>query len=557
MSEKILFVDDDPNLLASCERTLRRHFQIETADGGEAGLAKLASRGPYAVVVADRQMPRMDGIEFLGAVRKRAPDTSLQSLTDFEMELRMSDADGQWRWFHVRSRLRRQPDGQVLWDGVVADITERKAAEEKIRQLNVELEQRVIERTAQLETTNAELRHSRAELRSLFESLPGLYLILTPDLKIVDASDAYLKATLTTREGILGRQLFDVFPDNPNEPGTKAVANMQASIDRLIQNAASDTMAIARHDVRGPDGVFVEWHWSSINSPMFGADRQIKYIVHRVEEVTEYVRQKSRSANDTAEFRARTEQMEAEIYQSSQKVQAANEQLLAANKELEAFSYSVSHDLRAPLRAVDGFALILANDHAARLDPERLRLLQVIRREAARMGRLIDDLLAFSRMGRREMRFAEIDMTVLATTVFKECAAQVGDRKVRLTMASLLPTRGDSAMIRQVLANLLSNAIKYSRPREVAEIELGSRLEGNECIYWVKDNGVGFDPRYTGKLFGVFQRLHSDEEFEGTGVGLALVQRIIHRHGGRIWAEGKLNEGASFYFTLPNAKQSS
>jgi light-regulated signal transduction histidine kinase (bacteriophytochrome) len=209
------------------------------------------------------------------------------------------------------------------------------------------------------------------------------------------------------------------------------------------------------------------------------------------------------------------------------------------------------------LRAVDGFALILATEHAAQLDPEGLRMLQVVRNEGTRMGRLIDDLLAFSRMGRRLMRSTEIDMTALARTVFEESASRVSNRKVRLTMTSLLPTHGDASMIRQVLVNLLSNAIKYSQPREVAEIELGSRLEGNECIYWVKDNGVGFDPRYADKLFGVFQRLHSDAEFEGTGVGLALAQRIIHRHGGRVWAEGKVNEGASFYFTLPNGKQPS
>ena len=239
-----------------------------------------------------------------------------------------------------------------------------------------------------------------------------------------------------------------------------------------------------------------------------------------------------------------------------QRVAERTAQLQAANKELEAFSYSVSHDLRAPLRAIDGFSLILAEDHASQLDPEGHRLLRVIRGEATRMGQLIDDLLAFSRMGRREMESTEIDMTLLGKAAFDECAAAAGDRNLRLHLPPLLPAHGDPAMIRQVFVNLLSNAIKYTRPRQVAQIEIGGRLEGAERVYWVKDNGVGFDPRYAGKLFGVFQRLHTDEEFSGTGVGLALVQRIIHRHGGRTWAEAKLNEGASFFFTLPDRTQS-
>jgi PAS domain S-box-containing protein len=238
-----------------------------------------------------------------------------------------------------------------------------------------------------------------------------------------------------------------------------------------------------------------------------------------------------------------------------ERVHQRTAQLEAANQELEAFSYSVSHDLRAPVRAVDGFAGILIEDHAGQLDAEGRRLVGVIRREAARMGKLIDDLLAFSRAGRGQMQSAEIDLSALARTVFEECAAGAAERKIRLHLNPLLPARGDPSLIRQVLANLLSNAIKYTSLRGEAEVELGSRVEGKENVYWVKDNGVGFDPKYTHKLFGIFQRLHTDEEFKGTGVGLALVQRIVLRHGGRVWAESKLNEGAVFYFTLPNEKE--
>ncbi len=234
-----------------------------------------------------------------------------------------------------------------------------------------------------------------------------------------------------------------------------------------------------------------------------------------------------------------------------QRVQERTTQLETANRELESFSYSVSHDLRAPLRAISGFAGILAEDYRQRLDDEGQRLLDTITREAKQMGQLIDDLLQFSRVGRKTMQAAEVDMRMLAQKAWLDCTAQSPGRNLQFNLRPLPVTRGDAAMLRQVWTNLISNAVKYTRPKEVAVIEISSRAGEGELVYCVKDNGVGFDPEYVGKLFNVFQRLHSESEFEGTGVGLALVQRIIRRHGGRVWAEGKPNEGATFYFTLP------
>lgn len=235
-----------------------------------------------------------------------------------------------------------------------------------------------------------------------------------------------------------------------------------------------------------------------------------------------------------------------------QTVRERTAQLEASNKELEAFSYSVSHDLRSPLRAIDGFSRMLLDDYADRLDAEGSRRLNVIRDSTRKMGQLIDDLLAFSRMGRREMAQSDIDMTGLARAVCEELRAAAPERMLQFTVNTLPPARGDWSMIRQVFTNLLSNAVKFTKPRETAIVEVGGRAEEGENVYYVRDNGVGFDMQYVNKLFGVFMRLHSAGEFEGTGVGLALVQRIIHRHGGRVWAEGKVGEGATFYFTLPH-----
>ena len=220
--------------------------------------------------------------------------------------------------------------------------------------------------------------------------------------------------------------------------------------------------------------------------------------------------------------------------------------------ELEAFSYSVSHDLRTPLLTIDGFSRMLLDDYADRLDAEGQRLLKTICSNSQNMGRLIDDLLAFSRIGRQEMRPAEIKMSELAAAVCAELTATAPGRKLQFDLQPLPPARGDQSMIRQVFVNLLSNAIKFTGPKEVAVIEVGAAEEENHNVYYVKDNGVGFEMKYADKLFGVFERLHSDDEFAGTGVGLAFVQRILHRHGGRVWAEGKVGEGATVYFTLPH-----
>jgi light-regulated signal transduction histidine kinase (bacteriophytochrome) len=226
-------------------------------------------------------------------------------------------------------------------------------------------------------------------------------------------------------------------------------------------------------------------------------------------------------------------------------------QLEAANKELEAFSYSVSHDLRAPLRSIDGFAHILQDEYADKLDTEGQRYLQLVRTAGQRMGELINDLLGLSRLTRSELRHQVVDLSALAQSVAEMLRQAEPGREAEITIASDMQAYGDERLLRIVLENLIGNAWKFTARHPHPRIEVGVMLREGELAYFVRDDGAGFDMRYADKLFGVFQRLHSTTEFEGTGIGLATVQRIIHRHGGRVWAESAVEQGAAFYFTLP------
>ncbi len=462
--------------------------------------------------------PGIEQTEVYAAVARCLGERIAQQLVT-----RFTFPDGGKGWYEVSI--------QPVTEGVFilsADISARKTAE-----------------------AQAQLLRNRALFENLFVSLPGLYLVLAPDLRIVAVSDAYLKATMTRREEITGRGLFDVFPDNPDDPGASGTSNLRASLDRVRQTAAVDTMAIQKYDIRRPDGTFEERYWSPINSPVLGADRRIEYIIHRVEDVTDFVRQKSSPAGDTAALRNRMEQMEAEIFLSSQKVQAVNQQLNAAYQELEAFSYSVSHDLRAPLRSVDGFSQALLEDYMDKLDDQGRDYLNRVRAATQHMGRLIDDLIKLARVTRAELKREAVDLSALAGSVLTDLQTREPDREVGWHIEPGLVALGDTHLLRVALDNLLGNAWKFTAKQAHAHFEFGAlRQETGGPVYFVRDNGVGFDMTYADKLFGAFQRLHNVSEFPGTGIGLATVQRIIRRHGGRVWAEGATGKGATFYFSL-------
>jgi PAS domain S-box-containing protein len=355
----------------------------------------------------------------------------------------------------------------------------------------------------------AALRRAKEEWERTFDAVPDLIAILDVEHHIIQGNRALAQALGVSQQDLVGKFCYECMH------GTEAPPAF-CPHSRTILDGREHT-----EEVRSLDRDLLV-----TTAPILDARGKLLGSVHLARDITERKR-----AEET--LQQRTVELE------------------FANQELEAFTYSVSHDLKTPLRAIQGFSRMLAAERASGLDEEGLRLLKVIISNTQTMANLIDDLLALSRLGRQQLRKSVVNLAAISKHVFEQLRSHSPARDLRLIVGDLPPAWGDQSLLHQVMMNLLANAVKFSQSRETAVIEVGGRTEGKEDIYYVKDNGVGFDESYADKLFGVFQRLHGGEEYEGTGVGLAIVQRIIFRHGGRIWAEGKVGEGATFYFALP------
>ncbi len=369
-----------------------------------------------------------------------------------------------------------------------------------------------------------DLENERIRLRTIIETIPDMIWMKSPEGAYLACNPRFERFFGAKEKDIVGKTDFDFLPHD--------LAEFFRAKDRAAIGAGKPRTNIEW--VTYADDGHSEL-LETIKTPTYDSNGKLVGVLGIARDITE---------------RKRAEDMINQLNQNlERRVEERTAELTTANRELEAFAYSVSHDLRTPLRSINGFSHILADKYGDMLGEEGKRMTRIIRDNTARMGQLIDDLLAFSRLGRTEMRLAQVDMKSLAADVFRELGRDLG-KKVDFRLAEIPPAQGDPPMLRQVWVNLLSNAIKFTGKKEKPEIQIGWEDVDGKTAYFVKDNGAGFDMRYYEKLFGVFQRLHGPREFEGTGVGLALVQRIISRHGGSIWAHAEVDAGACFFFTL-------
>jgi PAS domain S-box-containing protein len=400
------------------------------------------------------------------------------------------------------------------------------------------------------------------DFQALFESAPGSYLVLTPDLTIVAVSDAYLRATMTEREQILGRGLFDVFPDNPDDPAASGERNLGSSLERVLSERVPDTMAVQKYDIRRPEGGFEERYWSPVNSPVLGTDGEVRYIIHRVEDVTEFVRLKKAGSEQeklTHELRTRAHEMEAEILVRSMELQEANERLRELDRAKTAFFNNVSHEFRTPLTLQLGPLEESLDDSQDPLSPAHRERIEMARRNGLRLLRLVNTLLDFSRIeaGRSEPSFEPVDLasvTAEAVSHFGSAFDSVGVA-LQVDLPPLPePVYVDRDMWEKVVLNLVSNAFKFTLE---GEVRVSLRSTDDEAILEVSDTGIGIPSDDVPKIFERFHRVKGarGRSEEGSGIGLAFVRELVKLHGGSIDATSEQGAGTTFVVRIPRGSE--
>jgi PAS domain S-box-containing protein len=446
----------------------------------------------------------------------------LQGYNRYE-DLPLETTDGRQIAVEFVSNVYQAGDKKVIQCNI-RDITARKRMQEEIRDLNVTLEQRVIERTAQLQAANQVLRESEERFRLLVEGVQDCAIfMLGPQGHVVTWNKGAERIKGYKADEIIGKHFSCFYPPEGIAQG-KPEQELRTAMEQGHENEEGWRVR--------KDG---QQFWANVEiTAIFEEGGCLQGFAKITRDLTE----SKRSAQA--------------IYDKNLELQENARVLARSNSDLEAFSYSVSHDLRAPLRHILGFVDLLQKSAGPSLSEKSLRHLTTITRSARRMGDLIEDLLAFSRLGQSEIQRTEVNLDGLVRETLVDFQAETTERNIVWMIHALPVVRADRALLRLVLVNLISNAMKFTSARTEARIEIGCAPAGSgETVIFIRDNGVGFDPKYTEKLFRVFQRLHSQGEFEGTGIGLANVQRIIGRHGGGVWAEGLVDAGATFYFSLP------
>jgi signal transduction histidine kinase len=548
--DDILVVDDTPASLKLLESVLNgADYRVRLATDGEVALFS-AQIQPPAMVLLDIRMPGMDGFEVCRRLKedertRSIPVIFLSSIEDEHEKVKAFQVGGvdyinkPIRAEEVLARVKTH----LALRHALSDLEARNA---QLEAAHDTLEERVRERSAELEQANLRLRQQIDVHLQTLEALQRSEARLNISQRLSKVGG--WEYDIASGESFWTEELYRIH-DLSTDFG---LDHLQESLKCYRPEDRPVILAALRGVIERAETYDLEFPFTTFKGrslwvrstaqPVF-ADGTVVCVIGNLMDITE---------------RKRAEEGIRRLNQDlEQRVAERTTQLEAANKELEAFAYSVSHDLRAPLRHIDGFLSLLREKSEASLDEQSRRYMDTISRAARRMGMLIDDLLSFSRMGRQEITRRPVDLAAVVQDVIHEFEPETGSRAVTWHVGELPVVNGDRAMLRVVLVNLISNALKFTQPRAQAEIAIGCLHESDDCknenetVVFVRDNGVGFDMRYADKLFGVFERLHGVEEFEGTGIGLANVHRVISRHGGRTWAEGKVDGGATFYFSLP------